>query len=119
MFDEKQMEALRELKADVLKELEPLRSYYPGKATRGLLGKLADDIVLLEVFGLTHFGGPDVIAWWLVLQARKDIVHKDAGGKWRDNRGKSRRWCIERIVGYVDMLKAERRHEAEQRGYAA
>lgn len=54
---------------DLLAELQPLREIYPGRATKGYLRNLGRQIWILEKTGASHFGGPAVLAWWLVQRA--------------------------------------------------
>lgn len=50
---------------DLVEALRPLQDYFP-EATAGFLSRLAWEIWQLEITGFTHFGGPEIMAWWLV-----------------------------------------------------
>ena len=44
-------------------------------ADPGWIQKIARMIWILELTGVTHFGGPDVFAWYLTDRARKGDSH--------------------------------------------
>lgn len=49
----------------LVNQLRPLGEIFP-EATPGFLSQLAWQIWQMEITGATQFGGPDVLAWWLV-----------------------------------------------------
>lgn len=58
---------LTQKNADALiAELKKLKAIFPKLATPGWLSKMAHLIWALEGSGATRFGGPEILAWWLV-----------------------------------------------------
>lgn len=54
---------------ELVEQLRPLGVIFP-EATPGFLSRLAWQVWQLEVTGATHFGGPDILAWWIVQRCR-------------------------------------------------
>ncbi len=57
-------------------ELAPLRGLLYPRAGPGYLRDVARRIWIMEASGATHFGGPDVFAWYLTDRARKGDSHQ-------------------------------------------
>lgn len=115
---------------DLVAELAPLMDVFPGKATRGWLSKTAWRIWELEVLGPPHFGGPDVLAWWLVqrckpkappTKAKAKRLIQMAGGSQKtldllvqvaEERSKPNRlgcgWTFMQVNSYLSARRAER-----------
>ncbi len=64
----------------MMTELAPLRALLYPRAGPGYLRDVARQIWILETTGATHFGGPDVFAWYLVSRARAGATHMQITG---------------------------------------
>ena len=115
----------------VAEQLRPLAGYFP-KVTKGQLAKLAWRIWQLEATGATHFGGADVLAWWLVQRCQPPPaltkatirrLQRMCGGSQKSldllvamevrGRPRPRRlqpgWTFEQIHHYLRLLELERK----------
>jgi hypothetical protein len=115
---------------ELVKELGPLMAIFPGRATPGWMGKIAVMIWLLETTGAPRFGGPDVLAWWLVQRCQPrvpltkakirqlqrmcgksqktlDLLVAMAEDRSKPNR-LGRGWSFLHVNSYLTMLRAER-----------
>lgn len=121
--------AAKDATTELVNQLRPLMALFPGVATRGWLSKMAWHIWQLEATGATNFGGPDVLAWWLVQRCQpysplsKATIRKlqrMCGGsqstldrlvKMEQNRRAPTRlqigWSFERVNSYLSMLRAD------------
>jgi hypothetical protein len=113
----------------VVAELRPLAEIFP-QATPNWLAKTAWKVWLLERQRLTHFGGADVLAWWLVCRcqpkppltkAKIRKLQRMAGGSQRtmdllvavaEGRSTPKRlqtgWTFEQLTSYLRILELER-----------
>lgn len=78
--------------AETRRHLEMLGSLYP-ECTTGMQRQLFRRVLVLEVLGLTHFGGPEIFAWYLV------------------HRALSKRPSWLQLVSYVEQLWTERTYD--------
>lgn len=114
----------------MVRELAPLRFIYRGLATPRWMDWLARTIWALETTGATGFGGPDVLAWWLVqralprermTRATRDKLVRMAGRSqkaldllvavWERRSAPTRLqrgWSFMEVTSYVSQLRANR-----------
>jgi hypothetical protein len=112
-----------------VEQLRPLGEIFP-EATGGFLSKLAWQIWQLEVTGATHFGGPDVLAHWLVqrcqpkapmTKAKIRQLQRMCGGSQKtidllqamaEEHSRPRRldcgWSFLELCSYMTRIRAER-----------
>lgn len=115
---------------DLVEALRPLQDYFP-EATAGFLSRLAWEIWQLEITGFTHFGGPEIMAWWLVqrctprpamTRAKIRKLQRMCGGSQKtldllvavaEENSRPRRWAdgwtFLELCSYMTRLRAERR----------
>lgn len=58
-----------------MRELAPMRVLLRPYADPGWINKIARMIWILEFTGVSHFGGPEVFAWYLTDRARSGDSH--------------------------------------------